>query len=141
VLMKMQVNDEIPAGYIHISSWVGGGQSGVLFKDITIEGKVLTAYNTISPSLVFVHNDPVAHGLALAASGRYQAAVSSCVNPWDLAAGGFIARQAGAVVTDIFGQPIQRWDENFKGILAAPPNLHQLLLETITPVIKDAEQQ
>lgn len=48
------------------------------------------------------------------------------LNPWDVAAGGLIAREAGAVVTDFDGHPSWTGD-----IVAAPPALHEPLLDAL----------
>jgi myo-inositol-1(or 4)-monophosphatase len=48
------------------------------------------------------------------------------LNLWDVAAGGLIAREAGALVTDIEGRP--SWSGM---VVAAPPALHEPLLELL----------
>lgn len=136
---KLVLANEIPKGPLEIFSWTAGAHKAVIFKDKGIESRIIEAYNKYGD--IFAYDGPVAHYLALAAAGRLDAAVSSCKNPWDLAAGSFIAQQAGAKVTDIYGVPVERWDENIKGIIAAPPKLHELLLEIILPVVKDAPLQ
>ena len=50
------------------------------------------------------------------------------LKPWDLAAGALIAREAGAVVTDVSGEPF----DLFTGrILAGRPAVHGAMLEII----------
>ncbi|HEX7094290.1 MAG TPA: inositol monophosphatase family protein [Acidimicrobiales bacterium] len=48
------------------------------------------------------------------------------LNLWDVAAGGLVAREAGALVTDLDGNPV--WSGM---IVAAPPRLHHTLLELL----------
>jgi fructose-1,6-bisphosphatase/inositol monophosphatase family enzyme len=133
---RLELKDSTPEGILEIFSWVSGGLKILVFKDPTTEGKIIEAYNRHGG--IFNHDGPVAHYLSLCAAGRLDAAVSSCMTPWDLAAGGFIAQQAGAKVTDIFGDPIERWDQNILGILAAPPKIHAMILEIITPITNNA---
>ena len=53
------------------------------------------------------------------------------LKPWDMAAGVVIAREAGALVTDIEGRD---WSTECDSALAANPVLHALMLELITRV-------
>jgi myo-inositol-1(or 4)-monophosphatase len=64
--------------------------------------------------------------LAWVACGRFDGFWEPKLKPWDLAAGLLIAREAGAVVTDLDGG--DRVLET-GGVLAAPPALHPRLLE------------
>ncbi len=61
------------------------------------------------------------------ACGRFDGFWELRLNPWDVAAGGLIARQAGAVVTNLAGS------DDFisppQSILAANPTIHRLMLE------------
>jgi myo-inositol-1(or 4)-monophosphatase len=122
---KVEVNDSVPAGYLNVFSWTAGAVKGTLFKEPTTESKIIKAYN--QQGRILVSSAPVAHMLALTGAGRIPATVSSCINPWDLAAGGFIAKEGGAKVTDLYGKPIERWDKNIKGILAAPPKNAEII--------------
>jgi fructose-1,6-bisphosphatase/inositol monophosphatase family enzyme len=122
------------------------GLAGWVFSMAYVEdGKpqVAVVYDPILERLFWAKDDlgAFAHSLALTGAGRIDAVATSCKNPWDLAAGGFIAQQAGATVTDIFGKQIVRWDQDTPGMLAAPPKIHAMLLELILPLIKDAELQ
>jgi fructose-1,6-bisphosphatase/inositol monophosphatase family enzyme len=134
---KLNVAQKNHKGRLEISSWISGAHSAAIFKHPQIEVEVLSTY--IKEGNISMSDWPVAHGLALAAAGRLDASVTSCKNPWDLAAGGLIALEAGAKVTDIFGNPILRWDKDLKGIMAAPSDTHQLLMETIGPLLKGFE--
>ncbi len=63
--------------------------------------------------------------LCYVACGRFDGYWELVVNPWDVAAGSLIAAEAGALVTDVAGDPLV-----FKmgaTILAANPRLHPLL--------------
>ncbi|HEY1093541.1 MAG TPA: inositol monophosphatase family protein [Glycomyces sp.] len=62
------------------------------------------------------------------AAGRVDAAYHSYINPWDVAAGVVIAREAGALVTDIDGVD---YDTSATSILACNPALHRALLAEI----------
>lgn len=59
------------------------------------------------------------------AAGRVDAAYHSFINPWDVAAGVVIAREAGALVTDLDGVD---YDTGATSILAAGPDVHRAVL-------------
>jgi myo-inositol-1(or 4)-monophosphatase len=75
--------------------------------------------------------------LAYVANGRFDAfAQQSGQWAWDVAAGGLIAGRAGALVTDLDGDPwfdLTRGARSW-GVLAAPPAVHGPLLELVRPV-------
>jgi myo-inositol-1(or 4)-monophosphatase len=66
--------------------------------------------------------------LAWVACGRFDGFWEAKLKPWDLAAGLLLAREAGAVVTDLLGG--DRVLET-GGVLAAAPALHARLLEIV----------
>lgn len=65
--------------------------------------------------------------LCYVACGRFDGFWELRLNPWDVAAGGLIARQAGAMVTNLAG------NEDFisppQSILAANPTIYHLMLQ------------
>lgn len=69
--------------------------------------------------------------LCYLADGRYDGYWELVVNPWDVAAGGLIAAEAGALVTSTTGGPLRL--EMATDILAANPELHALLLGVLHP--------
>jgi myo-inositol-1(or 4)-monophosphatase len=72
--------------------------------------------------------------LSYVATGRFDAFCQSVgLSAWDVAAAGFVAEQAGAIVTDLHGGP---WFDlaapmRGMGVLAAPPRHHARLLELL----------
>lgn len=62
------------------------------------------------------------------AAGRVDATYHSFINPWDVAAGVVIAREAGALVTDLDGVD---YDTSATSILACNPDLHRALMAEI----------
>ncbi|MGL5857711.1 MAG: inositol monophosphatase family protein [Angustibacter sp.] len=72
--------------------------------------------------------------LCQVACGRLDAYYERGLNPWDLAAGGLIARQAGALVTGLSGAPAGP-----DLVVAAPADLHRQLLELIGPWRPDVD--
>jgi len=56
------------------------------------------------------------------------------LQPWDTAAGVIILREAGAMVTDINGEP---WSTDATGIIAANPALHVQMLDVIRRIATD----
>jgi len=72
--------------------------------------------------------------LAYVANGRFDAFVQNGgLSPWDVAAAGLIAERAGAIVTDLNGNPW--WDPRVRGarasVVAAPRAQHRPLLEML----------
>jgi len=66
--------------------------------------------------------------LAGVASGRFEGFWENILAPWDIAAGILIAREAGAIVTDLMGAPCP---VAHTSILAANPAMHGWLLERL----------
>lgn len=69
--------------------------------------------------------------LAFVAQGIYEAAVSFSPHPWDNAAGVLLTRCAGAVVTDIDGEP---WSLDSVGVIAGSPEAHDEVLRTMRAI-------
>lgn len=122
-----------------IAIWLAGGLKGVALKDPTIDGRVWSELNRKFKA--FPADLPIAHAIALVGTGRIDASLTSVKNPWDVAAGGYIASMAGARVTDLFGNRIERWDKEVIGIIAAEPSLHKKILEIVSEFMKEAELQ
>jgi myo-inositol-1(or 4)-monophosphatase len=66
--------------------------------------------------------------LCYVGAGRFDGYWELKLNPWDMAAGGLIAAEAGALVTDVDGGP--RYMDTLS-ILAAPPAIHARILEIL----------
>ena len=78
---------------------------------------------------------PVSYGcasvsLGLVASGKLHGYLALKLEPWDIAAGVLINREAGAKVTTIGGKDWELYDES---ILVANPGLHRKLYEFLNP--------
>lgn len=67
-------------------------------------------------------------GLAYAGCGRFGIYFHYYLYPWDVAAAELIIREAGGVVTDWSGNPV---DYRGKAVVAGSPALHRLFLETV----------
>jgi myo-inositol-1(or 4)-monophosphatase len=63
------------------------------------------------------------------AAGRFDAFWEFSLKPWDVAAGGLIAEEAGAIVTALDGGP--DYISAPQSILAAAPGIHQKLLDQL----------
>jgi myo-inositol-1(or 4)-monophosphatase len=68
---------------------------------------------------------------AYVACGRFDAYWEQAVSPWDLAAGAVIVREAGGVVTDTTGGPLDIMGGN---VLNSAPGIHAALLAVIRPI-------
>ena len=67
--------------------------------------------------------------LAYVACGRFDGYWEISLAPWDVAAGGLIAEEAGATVTNVHGGP--DYIHKPLSILASTPGLHPLMLEEL----------
>ncbi|MFC2028322.1 inositol monophosphatase family protein [Chloroflexota bacterium] len=67
--------------------------------------------------------------LCYVAAGRFDGFWELSLQAWDVAAGGLIAEEAGAVVTNISGGP--NYISKPQSILACTPGLHQAMLEEL----------
>ncbi len=134
---KIELPSTGPSDGLMISSWIAGGINGTIFKEKGIHEKALAEYQ--KHGAIKAVDLPIAQSLAMVGAGFIDASVTSCMNPWDLSAGALIAREAGALVTDIYGQPILRWDQNINGVLAAVPVVHEKILGIIKPLIDGLE--
>jgi myo-inositol-1(or 4)-monophosphatase len=70
--------------------------------------------------------------LAWSASGVFDGYFEQALGPWDVAAGALLVREAGGVVTDWAGDDAAWLDSG--DIVAAPPEVHERLLELIASI-------
>lgn len=78
----------------------------------------------------------LAYRLALVGEGRFDGMITLRDTwEWDIAAGALIATEAGAAVTDRFGQPLRfnRARPLLPGVLAASPGIHRRFLARLSP--------
>jgi myo-inositol-1(or 4)-monophosphatase len=68
--------------------------------------------------------------LSYVAAGRFEGYWELSLNPWDVAAGGLIAAEAGATVTNLDGQ--SEYLTPPCSLLAAPPDMHAKMLEILS---------
>ena len=66
--------------------------------------------------------------LAYVAAGRFEGYWEDNLNLWDIAAGILIVREAGGIVTDLYGKDFMTTNGS---IIAANPNLHKPLLDLV----------
>ncbi|MCQ2552708.1 MAG: inositol monophosphatase [Clostridia bacterium] len=67
------------------------------------------------------------------AAGRAEIYTEILLCPWDCAAGSLIAEEAGAIVTDIYGKPLQFKEKT--GIAVGTSKTYDILMETIKRVV------
>lgn len=73
---------------------------------------------------------------AYVACGRFDAFWEQSVSPWDMAAGAILVTEAGGLVTNTLGEPL----DLFGGAcLNSAPGLHTALLEVLKPIDAGAE--
>lgn len=68
---------------------------------------------------------------AYVACGRFDAYWEQSLSPWDMAAGAVIVREAGGVVTDTLGRPLDIMGDN---VLNCTPGIHAALIEVLQPI-------
>ncbi len=73
----------------------------------------------------------------LLADGRYTGYYEIGLKPWDFAAGSLIAREAGATVTDLRGEPLDIF--NSSGTVSTNGLIHEALLQAAQPMVEAAE--
>jgi myo-inositol-1(or 4)-monophosphatase len=69
--------------------------------------------------------------LAYVARGFLDALWANLINPWDVAAGVLLVREAGGVVTGRDGAEFDLWHPPF--VAASGPTLHEALMRVLTP--------
>ncbi|GAB4418488.1 MAG: inositol monophosphatase family protein [Anaerolineales bacterium] len=67
--------------------------------------------------------------LCYVAAGRFDGFWEMALQPWDVAAGGLIAQEAGATVTNIYGQP--DFISPPQSVLATAPGIHARMLDEL----------
>jgi fructose-1,6-bisphosphatase/inositol monophosphatase family enzyme len=118
-----------------ISAWVVGGINGSCIKSKEVDGKLASVFGKSGNYMIF--DLPIAYVMPLVAANNVDACLTTVINPWDLAAGCLIAKEAGAKVTDLFGDEIERWDKNINGVIVAAPRFHADLVELTQPILKE----
>ena len=68
------------------------------------------------------------------AAGRFDLFIHSALGPWDIAAGGLIAREAGASVVSLRTGKDAAWDES--QVIIGPPALVRDALRTIPELVR-----
>lgn len=89
------------------------------------------------PDIRRSHRPSLAYRMALVAQGKFDAMLT--LRPaweWDIAAGDLILREAGAVVTDRRGNPLQFNNAHpaQDGVVAANPAIHSQFLAALRPI-------
>lgn len=109
------------AGLISVS-WVRGKSDSQVFVRVIAE---LSKYTS-----QFRRFGSAALGLAYVAAGKLNGFIQSGLNPWDVAAAEVILREAGAMVTDFAGNPLNMRNQGVE-IIAGNPFFHALMSEAL----------
>ena len=92
--------------------------------------------NGIVPQFNRFHRPSLAYRLALVAEGQYDGLITFRESwEWDVCAGALISAEAGAVVSDIFGNPLafNQVRPKTKGVVSATPPVHSNFLKLSNP--------
>jgi myo-inositol-1(or 4)-monophosphatase len=73
------------------------------------------------------------------AAGRAEMFAEFCMSPWDCAAGSLIAQEAGCLVSDMAGKPLQF--EEKTSVLVAHPAMYPSLLAAARPYVQNKEKE
>ena len=111
----------------HILVGLDGGKETKDFQRADIAPYIQKVYSPEGISC-FLASGCASVPLALTAQGKLHAYVALSLEPWDMAAGVIINKEAGAKVTDINGR---EWGIGDESILSANPILHSKLLNLI----------
>ena len=110
--------------------------TGFPFRDAAHVGPYLDALPAIMTATSGLRRaGSAALDLCDVACGRFDGFWELRLGPWDFAAGALIAAEAGAVVTDMRGAPLET---RHSSMLAANPAMHAWLLEKLEPALPGA---
>lgn len=95
------------------------------------------SFGTIADRLLVAGAKPfnvrsVAYGCLEVARGRFAAAFAGVKTPFEIASVKLIAENAGATVTDLIGNPIERCDGEINGFLITNGKVHDEMLELLS---------
>lgn len=140
------MRDEMFSGERGAGAWMNGqplhpSETNDLGKSLLVTGFPYDAWNTDQDNFAnFVHFGKMTQGVrrlgsaaldsSYVAAGRFDAFWELSLQPWDIAAGGLIAEQAGAVVTNVKGEP--DYLSSPQSIVASAPGIHRKILENLT---------
>lgn len=117
-------------------SWRNGARLAASSRQELPGARVPARITGDGPSdLVFIHQ-PNSIALRIAMVAADEADMVATMRwgfEWDLAAAALIAREAGAAVTDVFGQPLNynKRDPRAFGVLATAPAIHAAAVERL----------
>ncbi|MGH2379578.1 MAG: inositol monophosphatase family protein [Candidatus Limnocylindria bacterium] len=77
--------------------------------------------------------------IAYVAAGRFDLFVHGALSPWDIAASGIIAREAGAAVVSLTSGEDAAWDE--RQVIVGPPALVRDALRTMPDLVRPAARK
>ena len=105
---------------------------GIPFAGKPRHGQFLAEMERLTPNVLGLRRlGAAAVDMAYVACGRFDAYWEQSLNAWDMAAGVVIVEEAGGVVTDTLGRPLELDNGT---VLASTPQLHARLLAELKPV-------
>lgn len=103
--------------------------TGFPFKDVATFGDYQRQFFSVAATTSGIRRfGSAALDLADVAAGRFDAFWEQRLAPWDIAAGIVLIREAGGVVTDLVGTPIEAAATS---VVAGGPAMHDWLLRTL----------
>jgi len=98
-------------------------------SDLASREKIVKLYSRLKiKNMIIRHTGAAALELCYVATGRFGAFFMAGLKPWDVIAGSLIVKEAGGIVTDLYGNPY-RW--NSSTLVAAPNSLYNRLINII----------
>lgn len=119
--IEVSSEDTLEDGLVNVS-WVKRKTDGRKFVSYVEEISHDTSY--------FRRMGSAALALAYISCGKLEAYMQGGLNPWDVAAGVVIVEEAGGVVTDFKGKPIDLKNKDIE-IVTANKRIHSLLMNKI----------
>lgn len=130
------INGKRINGWLPINVEIWGGQTSSVFSDISMQAKIWEKIDQGDVMPLYLCS--VAYSAALLAVGDMAGVLFAGKYPWDLAAASLIVEEAGGVVTDIDGKPIESFAQHINGGVLGTKETHKLIFERCGETLRKA---
>ncbi|ODT70429.1 MAG: inositol monophosphatase [Pelagibacterium sp. SCN 63-23] len=106
--------------------------TGIKTQGTANDGLQLRQLSAVNPAVAGIRRSgSICLDMAWLAAGRYDAVWEAGLQPWDVAPGFLMVREAGGLVSDYAGQPGSVWNGQ---VVAGNEALHGALLKALKPI-------
>jgi myo-inositol-1(or 4)-monophosphatase len=141
------VSDDCFTASLGGGAWLNGGRLEVSRIDALADALVAVSFpakvdrrapevaaflDTLENTQAFRRMGSAALNLAYVAAGRFDLCWATETKPWDVAAGFLLVREAGGIVTDLTGGPVNLLRPRF--VAASTPRLHEQALTMLAAI-------